>query len=326
MSTKNAKVVKRVKKPMSAATSVVPRTGTPVGRSGTSIGRSGSTDPGLISLDTNFDSMEGIVNLGASSINSRDPSLIDGLDGTDRPGGLKPRSPSTASPSSSRRPSLANFKRRTSLDPAGGLSFPNQVDAALLRGRQASAVAGFWTANNAAVPHDHEMSPLTRAVPGSRLSFSLPQTHAVNLDGFGITMSGTSTPGVPLPPAPLSAGIGAAAWTAPDSWAVKGEVGAMEHDSSTDENSNDEEAEEDTIESETGTDPVLDPVDEAEVARPGTAMSVGGNRNALLTRPTTSASRMAGKSGRPGTADGLGRQQGFKTVRRFESRFLTDGL
>lgn len=98
------------------------------------------------------------------------------------------------------------------------------------------------------------------------------------------------------------AGKDGAAWTAPDSWAVKGEGGAVEPDSSTDEEGN-EEAAEDTVESDENTEASFEATAIAveEGARPGPS---GTRSSSVVGRLNVPPGRGVAKNGRPGTADG----------------------
>ena len=89
----------------------------------------------------------------------------------------------------------------------------------------------------------------------------------------------------------------AGAWTAPDSWAVKAEAGALDHDSSEEEVDEQEELED--LESEEAMSPAHGHV-RAFGAGEGEVVAMGANG-----RPATSNGRPGTKSGRPGTADGM---------------------
>lgn len=96
----------------------------------------------------------------------------------------------------------------------------------------------------------------------------------------------------------------AGAWTAPDSWAVKAEAGALDHDSSEEEV---EEEEIEDLESEEALSQANGQV-RAFGAGEGDVVPMGANG-----RPATSSGRPGTKSGRPGTADGM-RSAGQKPV------------
>lgn len=315
ISSRSGKVIKRTKKPAFPPPPLVRASPVPHHVSVY------SADPG-ISLDTNLDSMEGIISLAArqgSRDDSRNSSFSSSLYTTPDlgPPTTLVVAPSLNSPVPSRAgslgappvwdgrrrtlaPLLGSAGRRASLDPAGGVAFP-ALDA--LAGPPASP---------------RPASP-PRVDPSRDL---LPEPAS-------------SLPAVDSSAAREAAAV--AAWTAPDSWAVKG--GAPVEPESSDE---DEAAAEDEDDDEDGlvedasagnVPPTLlaDPTPLAAgllsgsageslvvAATPAgplgeTAEDVGaavGSRLALrsppgagLARPLTASGRPGLKLGRPGTAD-----------------------
>lgn len=134
---------------------------------------------------------------------------------------------------------------------------------------------------------DNSISTINRLSGGGIEGFSPGESRRPSF--VGIT---TANPAVP-PPISIAAG----AWTAPDSWAVKGETGALEHDSSEEEDDDDDD-QDDEDENEG--------VDEGENEGGQELGAIGEKGDELVVvRPGTSSGRPTTRSGRPGTAEGM---------------------
>ncbi|BGP32802.1 cysteinyl-tRNA synthetase [Rhodotorula toruloides] len=314
-------------------------------------------DPG-IALDTNLDSMEGIISFAPSTSAGVRPtsshergfggSVSSGTSGN---GLTRSGSGSHASyASNGRRPSLA----------------PSYSDAGS-RGAhhgQASAVA-FWNYGGGATAAEQKSAakaatlmgtapPAVPGVPGgapvrpglgSRTSSQLSITGGTATPTqAGMSSSGSTVKGAPPVPrgsaaARTAAVVGGAAgsagaWTAPDSWAVKTEAGAsLDHDSSEDDVDEDEmEVMDETEESEPGASPRIGTAQTVREGMPdglGAVKPFGSMETEVLKngRPATGGSRTVMRSGRPGTADGEARKASQKPfmvrIYRVDNTFST---
>lgn len=336
-SLKNSKSVRRPsKKP-----SLLPKDAVHVSRLATVF----NVDP-EISLDTNLDSMEGIVNLdamtsahGSISLDSRSPSFSS-VSPAQEPdnlfpypernaslsSGASPRSASGAGFDSSlhphRRPSL--IPRRSSIDPNGGLAFPAMDPSRRTRDNSFSnsllgannGMGGFWAPNHqglSALAREQPVSPLT--LMPSRPSFSREMSSSTVT-----TIGSAGTDRVAsIPPGVSNVRDGLAAWTAPDSWAVKGENGMAEHDSSEEEEEVDDGA---TLEE-------LEELEEGGSTRARSEIgSIGGDEEPgqRLGLRTMGGPIRSGKAGRPGTADSKSGQKNVSRGRACEIGAGADGL
>ncbi|KAK4700749.1 hypothetical protein P7C70_g5496, partial [Phenoliferia sp. Uapishka_3] len=256
---------------------------------------------GVTAIDMDFMNMDGIIDASAGSglpvgfQESRNPSFSEPNDSTPTTGDQSRAIPA-------HRPS------------AGTLAFPNPASTAplsssggftnRLREGSAASIAGFWGSSHHATV-DEPVSPTSG--PG-RPQFSRGNSaySAVTVNaqvdrrpsGGGPlnVLNGFVGPGTgPTAGAPLTAG----AWTAPDSWAVKGEgeTGAMEHDSSEEDDADDDG--DDPNESIEGMSPHTREVSKFGEDADQFIHSVHGRPATSNGRPTTT------RSGRPGTSDGL---------------------
>lgn len=253
--------------------------------------------------------MSGPMLLAGSRRGSLDPS-----------GYLPSSSPGSDSSSPVGIPGSGGFGRKPSIGniSAASGSTSGHANAAW------AAQAGIGSTSHAPV------SPLSITPPGGgaggrpgllRTSSGLSAMHSYNM-GTAAGQAGRRPSAVnfePVPPGSAGGSIGggstagrhgsgptaghpsSGAWTAPDSWAVKAEAGALDHDSSEEEVEDDETED---LESEGGMSP-----------DPGHVKTFGAGDDAALVggRPGTSNGRPGTKSGRPGTADGL-RSGGSKPV------------
>lgn len=317
---RSSKAVKRPGKKLS----LLPKDAAPVSRLASVF----NIDP-EISLDTNLDSMEGIVNLvtiasanNVISFDSRSPSFSS-PSATQEPDSFSPSPERNTSLSSGasphyasglglgfnprRRPSLIH--RRSSVDPNGGLSFPATVDPAR-RTRDDSFSSsplgvnnvngGFWASNYqglSALAREQPISPLTLTPSRPGLTRQISSSTETTIASSGTDRKASIPPGV-------SGRAGSAAWTAPDSWAVKGENGAAEHDTS------EEEVEDGAT---------LEELEELESMSTRTRSEMGsiggdGEQGQRLGLRTTGGPARSGKSARPGTADSKSGQKNVSCV------------
>ncbi|GAA6006965.1 hypothetical protein JCM11491_001457 [Sporobolomyces phaffii] len=212
-----------------------------------------------ISLDTNLDSMEGIIASAPVVERTRSNSTPD-------PAPFDPRRPSV--PALTRSGSAAF--RRPSVDPFGhydGFGHPQARNG---------SIATFGSPPSSARPPSAgtgSSSPV-RPGPGSRQSSASHFFAATNGAAHARRNSSIGAPslahsalqarsGSVFPVANgsgVGAGLGAGSWTAPDSWAVKAESGAsLDHDSSDEDEDEEALADEglDEIESDPGSSPIL---------------------------------------------------------------------
>jgi len=280
-----------------------------------------NVDPN-ISLDTNMDEMDGIVDMGIA--NGTDPnghttranSNASSLD--DDPGAVYP---------SDRRPSIPPRSARGDADPHGGVAFPNPANSFPTN---ASANAAYWAAQGVGQvgPRGETAAPFSGPTsghvrPGAVRSASQLSVMTVNGGGSGSErrpswVGGSSNGGAGGAGAPKPAMPQIGAWTAPDSWAVKGdEAGALEQDTSDEEDpADDADADEDL--SEGGLSPAIG----------GDGRTFGAADDPIFGRPGTSNGRPGTKSGRPSTAtDRFGRERDTKSfmirIFRPDSTFST---
>lgn len=372
------------------------------GGSTTPVGRHQSVftvDP-EISLDTNLNSMEGIIDFNALN------NATNGSNGSNgAPAGALPsstslmRSPSSGSnleprdfssnnvtPDPSNR--LSNYShhllssRRSSADPSS--SDAETIAMGASQYKRDNSLGGFSSGSGSGIGplsgigslHQHHPQPLTSATPASAAHSSpapLPSTSGMparpgilrsssgvsttyanllaasghrrpsgvpaltGLDGSGAgsatggSASGISglSRGAAAAAAAAASGVAAGAWTAPDSWAVKAESNALDHDSSDDDDGDGDDDHDQTeeLESETGLDMSPDgghvkAFGAGGAGGAGAAGILGGHSGmngsgsgvdgeeggpiVPLGRPMTSNGRPGTKAGRPGTADGGG--------------------
>lgn len=244
-------------------------------------------DPG-ISLDTDLDSMEGIVNLSAISPTSpealaRNRSLSGGssveLERIYAGEHHRPSISESLSRSQNgntqglgidsvvRRGSFAPYygsptDSPTSYRSTGGTSPSSPMSPPLLGSLNTQSAGGqsFWSTNHAstsAVPlRDQPISPLTtlpKSLPSSpnNSNTTSPRTDSAfghsnllpppsNIPTIAENSSSSSNSRTIMMNSSANGAAGAA-WTAPDSWAVKGDAGALEADSSEEEDESEEE-------------------------------------------------------------------------------------
>ncbi|SCV70117.1 BQ2448_1511 [Microbotryum intermedium] len=324
----------------------------------TSIGRQASVfsaDPS-ISLDTDLDNLEGIVNPSAISSPMplhRSPSLASNFDAGIGAAAVSPtvnqaRRPSAGMPLLTRR--MSN-ERGLGLSGGAGSETLNLSSLGANAGTNgarsngslsgASGPATFW--NNGVANASDAVSSLSEAPPNN-LSSSSPvaaaramlsrpsfvrsssgmsmRTHAggngdVGSNGApGSVSSGrrpstavgqTNDPCAPgalaSTPAPTTsnttstAQTGPGAWTAPDSWAVKAEMGGMDHDDISSDEEDEDEDEDNRIE---------DIESDAAMSLEFKPAKVFGFDESGGLRPPTAGGRPATRGGRPGTSDGMG--------------------
>lgn len=245
-------------------------------------------DPG-ISLDTDLDSMEGIVNLSAISPTSpealaRNRSLSGGssveLDRIYAGEHHRPSISESLSRSQNgntqglgidsvvRRGSFAPYygsptDSPTSYRSTAGTSPSSPMSPPLLGSLNTQSAGGqsFWSTNHAstsAIPlRDQPISPLTtlpKSLPSSpnNSNTTSPRTDSAfghsnllpppsNIPTIIENASSTSNNSRTIMMNSSANGAAGAAWTAPDSWAVKGDAGALEADSSEEEDESEEE-------------------------------------------------------------------------------------
>jgi hypothetical protein len=345
ISSRSGKVIKRSKKPALPAP-LTSRPGPTPSPSHTSV----YTGDPEISLDTNLDSMEGIVNMDVISNSPRHSSFSSSVFSSSetplaiesRPSISLTQSPPTGNfnldPSSPaphrRRPSIPlSLLRKSSLDPAGGLAFPLLTEAISYRNRQASVASGSSPtsiATPAASSSSDIITPLPRsssidAIKSYDTANATAERNLSNASSYDRFLGSSTIDRRPstmtLGSIATSAGLaslskdGSAAWTAPDSWAVRGGA-AVEHESSSeDDDVGDEEEDiDETVESlASQEDDNATPETDQELEVIGTSLTPRsrGNSagvksgNALMhsARPSISVGRPSTKNGRPGTAE-----------------------
>lgn len=288
-------------------------------------------DPG-ISLDTDLDSMEGIVNLAAISpltpeMLARNRSLSGGssleLDriyagDRHRPSIAESLSRGSATQglgidSVVRRGSFAPYHGSPNDSPssyrAGSPSSPSAPP--LLSSHNSGAGPSFWSTNhsNSTPLRDQPISPHT-TVP-KLLPSAYPQ-RSDSAFGHSQPLSlNTSIENTSRALMSAAATKDGAAWTAPDSWAVKGDAGALEADSSEDEVESEEEDDgdldgegEEELETVPGT-PTITGGEGSTGTGPGTFKRLGSSAVLLKNgRPGTSGSRLGSSAGRFGANSG----------------------
>ncbi|GAA5861120.1 hypothetical protein JCM1840_003087 [Sporobolomyces johnsonii] len=310
---------------------------TPIkGRQGSAFNQASvfTADP-EISLDTNLDSMEGIIASVPASSRTRSNSNPDqySFDASHR-----------SSPSGFRRPSYDLIGSSAGWE---GGRFPG-------RSNSAAAVSPFsHTPPPPGSAGTSGSTPSTRRDVRSRTSSNFSVNTFNNL-GQGRRPSTIAPTSAASPPPIKSATISTSGtWTAPDSWAVKAESGAsLDHDSSDD----DEEDEDDLLD---------DGMDETEESGEGRSLALGGPSGLhgligedggriggthtpqgggaekifgasfdageagameLALRPATGPEKPRTRGGRPGTADGEERRRGGGHHKNFMIRiFRLDG-
>ncbi|BGP40831.1 cysteinyl-tRNA synthetase [Rhodotorula kratochvilovae] len=282
-----------------------------------------SADGAEIALDTNLDSMEGIVSHDAAAAAGRGSLSSGGGSGSvgsAAGAGLSRRAGSDGLPVGAGTAGAANG-RRPSLAPSvyGHAESPTRVSPH--HHGQASGT-NFWgsyggphvpTAEERSAAKAASMMGTAAPAPSARPGLGSRQSSQMSIT----TVTGAASPGggarAPAPAIPrgsvFGTGASSGAWTAPDSWAVKAEAGAsLDHDSSDDDDDDEEEELElETEESETGMSPIIGA--DGTVLRPFGASEGETMRNG---RPGTSGGRSIVRSGRPGTADGEGRKASQK--------------
>lgn len=352
ISSRSGKVIKRAKRPAFPAP-LLSRPGPPPEHTAFYSG-----DP-EISLDTNLDSMEGIVNMEVMSNSPRHSSFSSSvfsasdapIAGDSRPSVSLVQSLSTigimpldsSSPAHyRRRPSIPlSLMRKSSLDPAGGLAFPILTEAASYRVvRQASIAAGAMASDiNTPLPRSSSIDAIG-SYDNVNVSAARNLSNASSYDQFlGSSEIDRRPSAVTVGSTVASSGFNsivlkdsAAAWTAPDSWAVKGGA-AIEHETTSEEDDPDDDDEEEeeidgTVESTEG--PQVDTDQEMEVIGNAFAQGARGSATGILNagadvvlpgnKSFASTGRPSTKSGRPGTADA--RLNG-KNVRNHSSEALS---
>ncbi|SCZ90558.1 BZ3500_MvSof-1268-A1-R1_Chr9g10878 [Microbotryum saponariae] len=322
----------------------------------TSVGRQASVfsaDPS-ISLDTDLNNLDGIVNPSAISSPTplhRSPSLASSFDAGMGAAAASPtmnqgRRPSAGMPLLMRR--MSN-ERGLGLSGGSGPETLNLSSLGVNAGMSgfrtngslsgASGPASFWS-NGASQPSG-TVSPMSEVPPNN---LSLPVTAAramLSRPSFVRSSSGLSTrthtggngdvgsnggprsvgsgrrPSIavgqtndPFAPGALAstptpttsnttstAQTGPGAWTAPDSWAVKAEMGGMDHDDTSSDEEDEDDDEDNRIE-EIESDSAMSP--ESKPAK------VFGYDESGGLRPPTAGGRPVTRGGRPGTSDGMG--------------------
>ncbi|KAL8280844.1 hypothetical protein RQP46_006848 [Phenoliferia psychrophenolica] len=274
---------------------------------------------GVTSIDMDFMNMDGIIDTSAAATGlpagfpeSRNASF-SGASTNDSPTAL----------TAEHRPSTVAFpSSESSLSASGSGPLPHR----LRQGSNPNVAPGFWSGNASPTPLGEPVSPT--ATPGGRPQFaratSLLSVHTMSgvppagvdrrpsIAGLASGVAGSGPGGLPLP-------IGA--WTAPDSWAVKGEgeTGAMEHDSSEEEDPDDDD--DHHSESIEGMSPATRDVTRFESDADGNPFAHSANGKGTNGRETRS------RQGRPGTADGMLRAGGSKNfmirIFRPDSTFST---
>ncbi|KAI5474923.1 adenylate cyclase [Pseudohyphozyma bogoriensis] len=257
-----------------------------------------------ITLDTNLADMDDIID------KSKAPNgAVGGLEDFDE----RNSSFSGSALGSGTRPSVAD-----SLSYGTGSTADSSSAGGYRNNRADSSISqisgGFWNAPHHLNPAAEPISP-TSAVP----PMSMTNGFGTMRPGLGRYQSSSSMRnGIPEEarrgstgggvgavagaPAPQMAG----AWTAPDSWAVKGDTLDIAHDSSDSESDGDGDGGGDGDGDEDGSENGLSPVPTS--ASVFEKFGVGPPDDLLgVARPGTSNGRPGTRSGRPGTADGLGR-------------------
>jgi hypothetical protein len=319
-----------------------------------------SSDPD-ISLDTNLDSMEGIIagappgpdSAGSDAATIARASISSGSltrsSSAQAPNGRRPSMAPTSSNSfcESQSPPRPRPARRAppAHAQASSVAFGSKSADSGSKHLPSQPTAFSKTAPPVPVhmpaPLPFPTSTTSNAIP-SRPGMGSRTSSAVSINTFNTVANGEAmrkpsvvgfpTNGAPPPPPgkgapvvhlPPLGGVMGGAWTAPDSWAVHPEAGAsLDHDSSDDDDGDSTDEEHDR-ETE-GSEDGMSPLLESKVKAFG-AMDDGGGTGLGL-RPGTSGTRSGmARNGRPGTADGEGRKGSQKNV-RFLSPFRTLSL
>lgn len=281
----------------------------------------------------NFQDMDGIIDPSASSTlppmnpnglsigltESRSASFSSqDADGVPTPLGDLPR---LATPGS-RQPSSGGITFPSSESSISAQSASGSFGRRLREGSsatQASSTTGFWTGSH------HNLNGVLDPVSPTTIPSAHPQSDR---SGSGYSSNGLlptldRRPSIAMlsngiPPGSAGGPLAAGAWTAPDSWAVKGEgeTGAMDHDSS-DEGPEDDDGDEPSESNEELS---------AETREVGTFPNddVGGVfLHSANGRPGTAGGRPSTRSGRPGTSDGMIR---FGTQKNVSGHHLPGGF